>query len=257
MAAEHGRLAGPYALADDAANIRFAVFERVLADEVGLLDRDTRGGSQRRHGRDTSRCRARDYAQRAPRRDRVDQARRLLHAASGQRTTRVRQGIGARRRLAMPQRDQRERTGHPGVDQSGERLENGDVGRVAQIGTRLLDGDPFDGGDLAVGYESGVRDGIGRNLGSPIVHDLGAAVWHVVVRHAERHAEGHGQPGLFLYFAHRGVGQRFARVHLALGNGHVAVYRAVNQQHLHTTLDQPPADGAGGVNSGVVSLDGH
>ena len=70
----------------------------------------------------------------------------------------------------------------------------------------------------------------------------------MIGRHAHRDPEGDTDAGLFVDLADRGLGEGLAGIDLALGEGHVAVLGAVDQQDAELALDEAPQHAAGCVN---------
>ena len=209
---------------------------------------DARRGGEGRDRRDAAHRGRRHDPLRRPRREGVDERGRLLHAALDERP----RGIGAlpaaaADRLAVPDEQERERARDALVDELRERVEDLDVGLVAEVAAGAPDGDPLERRDLGVRLERRPLHGPLAHLGRPVVHDLLAAARQRVPGDAERDAEGDLESGLLCDLAHRRARQRLARIDLALGDGDVAVDGAVHHQHVHLAVDHSPADGPRGV----------
>ncbi len=138
--------------------------------------------------------------------------------------------------LGVPQRDDREGAGAALLVEFAEPLDDVEVVRIAEALAHLGDRHPPQFFDLVVRDERRVGDRVRRRFGGPVVHLLVAAVGQRVLDDAERGAERDHEAGLFGDLAHRGLGQRLARVEFALGQRHVAVLGAVHDEDLRRPL---------------------
>ena len=128
---------------------------------------------------------------------------------------------------------------------------------VAQQPTGLIRAGPSNQiGLFAVGcglslqhFGGPVPDGFGTH---PLVTGFGF-LGDLVVGDRQRDAESDLQSHLFADFTRGALGQGFAVVELAFGEGPVVVARAVDHQHLQLAFVQPPAQCAGGQNFGINS----
>ena len=146
----------------------------------------------------------------------------------------------------------------PSREQLRERVEDLDVALVAEVAARLLDGHPFQRGDLAVGHERRpLRSPRRVDFGGPVVHDLVAAARSAYSR--PRAARRERRRGRSLRRSRaRPSAAASRRVDLALGDGDIAVCCVRwTSRIMRLAVDDAPADGPRSVDRrcSVIALD--
>src|SRR5699024_5529546 len=241
--AQHGSLLLADPPGDGSLDVTVLRGPRVLADRVADVHAAAQLLRQRRDGLLAAQRRRGDDAPDTERLDRACGGLRLLLTAWRERTLAVDGGGSG---AAVPQQHDRERVEAADGDELLEPREHVAVDGVADLLPGLLERQPLERGDLLVGREVGCRDRLGRRLHRPVVHDLLAPRRHVILDAPERGSERPADPRLLRDLPHRGLGERLARIDLALRERQVAELLPVDEQHLDAVIDTAPDDAAGG-----------
>ena len=125
-------------------------------------------------------------------------------------------------------------------DECSKVIEDFLVGLIAELATGRSQREPLESSYLIVGDKLGLLNRLGGHFGRPVLYKLVLAIGHDVFGCAERNTKGNLDAGFFTNLAHSGLGESFAGVNLALGQGNVFVFGAVNDKNVNIITDDAP-----------------
>lgn len=143
----------------------------------------------------------------------------------------------------MPERDEGEGAVMIAGDELLESVDHVGVTVICESLARFLDRNPFEFVDLVIGAEATLLELLPCDLRRPVVDDLVPARGEHVLGRTEREPQRDGVSGLLTHLAHGGFGNRLARLDLALGETHVIVSMAVDEEDLDASASFSPAHG--------------